>query len=368
MKTRLTNFFLVLTSVLVGLFVVEVGLKVLGIGGLYKSGISRIADPELRYRLPGNLFPEIDSDGFRNTSNDGPFDIVILGDSHVYGYGVSAEDSYPKQLAAITGKKVYNFGMGGYGPAQYAHLADKALDLNPDTLVVSLFMGNDPVNACEIANLLTYWKDYFDRHNLTTPSCGSRAPAPVKMHRSITSRLKAWVKSTRTGSLINQHVWLPIKNQVLLSSGSGSVKGDLFVNEADLKSIFPTWPNNTEAASDGIRITKHFLSRIKVKADKKSVTTVLAIFPSKQSVYLEKLQNMSIEPGVDFIRSVEAERRYVRGLSRFAADTGYGIADVSSRLIEASRKDIKLYPADDDSHPTARGYAIYARAVAENLP
>jgi hypothetical protein len=368
MKRKIANFSLVLVSLACGLFVMEAGFSILDLGGLYKSGVSRISDPHLRYRLPPNLFAEIDSRGFRNKTEKGPFNIVVLGDSHAYGYGVRAENSFPANLSRLTGKSVYNFGMGGYGPAQYAYLVDQAVALQPKTLVVSLFMGNDPINACEIANILEYWRGYFENHGLITQHCGSSPLPEQKIQKSRLSRIKAWLKNTRTGSLLNQHVWLPIRNRISLQLHSGQYTDRVVVNDKLVKSIFPVWPNYTPAAADGIGITKHFLSVIRSKTEQAGINLVLAILPSKQNIYLDFLTQLQRDLPEEFVGSVVAERAYIKELTGYGLQSGFKVADATSLLAKAASDNTVLYPADDDSHPTSAGYLIYAKSIADKLP
>ena len=61
-------------------------------------------------------------------------------------------------LARLTGKNVYNLGMGGYGPNQYYYLLQtKALGLKPATIICGLYMGDDFDNAYRITYGLNYW-------------------------------------------------------------------------------------------------------------------------------------------------------------------------------------------------------------------
>ena len=131
--------------------------------------------------------------------------------------------------------------------------------------------------------------------------------------------------------------------------------------------MFPVWKNHTPAASDGIEITKHFLSAIKEKAKKANVKTVLEIFPSKQNVYLERVMVSKYKLPNNYILAVDAERLFVLNLANYGVKAGYRIADATGTLVDRSKNSGVLYPADNDSHPTVLGYGIYAKVVAEQL-
>jgi hypothetical protein len=93
-------------------------------------------------RLPFN------ADGFRSISFH-PYStnrkkVLILGDS--FAYGMTARpyfNSFPDYLLAM-GYLVYNTGIPGVDPAQYAVVVDEYLErLNPDVVIVNLYIGND---------------------------------------------------------------------------------------------------------------------------------------------------------------------------------------------------------------------------------
>ena len=120
-----------------------------------------------------------DTWGFRNRKVPESADIVAVGDSHTYGNTATMDESWPYVLGRLTGRQVYNMGMGGYGPNQYFYLSkSKALSLKPRMILWGLYMGDDFENAYSITYGLTYWaslrKLQLQRANFqiwdTTPS------------------------------------------------------------------------------------------------------------------------------------------------------------------------------------------------------
>jgi hypothetical protein len=74
----------------------------------------------------------LDAWGFRNREVPDTADIVVIGDSQTYGSSARMDDSWPYVLGRLTGRRVYNMSLGGYGPNQYLHLLKtKALSLKP---------------------------------------------------------------------------------------------------------------------------------------------------------------------------------------------------------------------------------------------
>lgn len=87
-------------------------------------------DPVLGYRLAPFLNTAFNNEEFSTTvrtnalgyRDDGASisspDVLFLGDSYVFGWGVDENDDVEKQYEQLTGKKVLNMGVPGYGNIQ----------------------------------------------------------------------------------------------------------------------------------------------------------------------------------------------------------------------------------------------------------
>tara|TARA_Y100000389_G_scaffold169439_1_gene175722 strand:- start:30190 stop:31452 length:1263 start_codon:yes stop_codon:yes gene_type:complete len=60
-----------------------------------------------------------DQYGYKNNSLEFEYDFIALGDSFTEGMGVAINDTWPKILENISGKKIYNTGVQGYAPSQF---------------------------------------------------------------------------------------------------------------------------------------------------------------------------------------------------------------------------------------------------------
>jgi hypothetical protein len=75
--------------------------------------------------------------------------VVAIGDSFTFGWGVEAEESWPKVLetrlrSAGVEVEVANIGKPGASPKNYADLAAKSISLlHPDLLIVGILQGDD---------------------------------------------------------------------------------------------------------------------------------------------------------------------------------------------------------------------------------
>lgn len=80
----------------------------------------------------------------------GALRVLVLGDSQTFGYGVEAEQTYPKLLEAELSRElsrpveVINAGVPGTGTAQQLHFLEEAgWALKPDMVIVGVFPFND---------------------------------------------------------------------------------------------------------------------------------------------------------------------------------------------------------------------------------
>ena len=51
--------------------------------------------------------------------------------------------AWPAHFESVTGHRTYNMGLSGWGPVEYVTALDSALRMNPRTVVVALYLGND---------------------------------------------------------------------------------------------------------------------------------------------------------------------------------------------------------------------------------
>ncbi|WAS96145.1 alginate O-acetyltransferase AlgX-related protein [Nannocystis punicea] len=118
-----------------------------------------VADPQLGVRLqPGASMGfklgsnprttiHVNAGGYRGADwpEPQPGEIVVVGDSQVFGLGVEDDETFSTRLAERTGRPVINAGVPTYGPREYLEVARELLkSRRPATVVVVLNFVNDP--------------------------------------------------------------------------------------------------------------------------------------------------------------------------------------------------------------------------------
>jgi hypothetical protein len=80
--------------------------------------------------------------------------VAVLGDSFAWGWGVSENEMFTAILQHnMPGIEVLNFGVPGYGPTQYYLLRNRALNFEPDAVVIAFCLFNDFADS-------VFWERY----------------------------------------------------------------------------------------------------------------------------------------------------------------------------------------------------------------
>ena len=88
----------------------------------------------------------INSDGYRGADLPPPREgeILVVGDSQVFGLGVEEDQTFSARLAALTGRAVVNAGVPTYGPDEYDAVVEEMLARRkPSVVVYTVNMAND---------------------------------------------------------------------------------------------------------------------------------------------------------------------------------------------------------------------------------
>lgn len=184
----------VVTSLLAGLLVAEIAVRMIAPeAGRVESPAMFVPDSLIGYRLASNykgyrgnqtefLTPVYtDALGMRSaqaTGEDKGTRILFLGDSFIFGQGVTAEQSIPAMVqrdlaAAKLFATVFNAGVPGYGTRQAElWLREYGPQVKPNLVVLGVFLGNDLVDN------ITSSRSRFTDGRFTAP--------PARWHTPIT--------------------------------------------------------------------------------------------------------------------------------------------------------------------------------------
>lgn len=201
-------WFLVAMGVVVALLLVELAVRV-ATGSVFSWGpkegndyvdidplLGRIPKPGLSIRHPQGFDINIGDHGTRSNGEpparaDRPLTLVV-GDSFAFGDGVDDEDSWPAILERLSGQRVINGAVPGFGLDQIVLRAEQlAAVYAPETILVS-FIPHD-VLRCEMSFWSGHPKPYFDieagalrLHPAVTPPRSSLAGLKRLLSLSVT--------------------------------------------------------------------------------------------------------------------------------------------------------------------------------------
>jgi hypothetical protein len=313
--------------------------------------------------------------GYRNRAVPVNVDIVAIGDSHTYGNTAKMDESWPYVVGRLTGKSVYNMGLGGYGPNQYSYLLNsRALGLNPGIVLCGLYMGDDFENAFTMTYGLDYWSFLRQLSIEGIDADIWREPDDVKHLKYV----RTWLSRN---SLIYQIVFHgPLMGrikgylQVLdVSRGNDQRTTSLIVEDENIHEVFR--PMGIAARLDlgkmeireGIRIAQKLLLDMNEECRKNGSRFVVVVIPTKEMVfadYLERNPSIRLNEAVQMLLTNERKAR--QGLFEYFRAANIHYVDALPAMKRAVGRE--LYARSDrDMHPGRNGYQVIAESVVESL-
>jgi SGNH hydrolase-like domain, acetyltransferase AlgX len=340
------------------------------------------------------FFPGHDPLGFRNAAVPDRVDLLAVGDSLTYGYAALPDGSWPYHLQQLSNRLVYNAGVGGYGPLEYSVTIDELMKLQPTTVLLGLYLGNDLQNTY----VSVYADHRFPQFASSDPqvrealSAADAAPAPELTKRQFRS------------PNVNRSNELPLLQQTLDRSALYSIARNVYVALRGEEYRFPnpisSAANTFEAARrrpgriaydlepkfrtvfrdpeflsvavndtdprvrEGGRIAKEALLSIHKRLKAKGVRLVVVLLPYKATVYAERLGDPA-RSGLprSFFNLVRMEQRHAQEFREFLSERGIEFADARSAMMRAFSRGVQPYPETEDDHPNTNGY----RAIAETV-
>ena len=312
--------------------------------------------------------------GFRNRGVPETVDIVAVGDSHTYGNTARMVDAWPYVLGELSGRKVYNMGLGGYGPNQYFYLSKtRALGMKPKMIMWGLYMGDDFENAFSITYGLDYWSSL-------------RKLPPQKVEPNIWEfTSQSWHKKLR--------VWLSrhsVIYQLAFHTGfGGKLQGEYQIrNAATLypglatslvipeKNIFEAFrpkgvlfglDQDNPNVREGMRISFELMRQINEICQQNHIQFMVVVIPTKEMVFSEYLEHNSKVPLDDVIDKLIVSERSARSqMFEFLTQNNIPYVDTLPALEKSVGQGLYARTAGD-MHPGKNGYRVIGEAVADRL-
>jgi lysophospholipase L1-like esterase len=298
-----------------------------------------INDPLTRVRARP-FFPDLgvmgpnDILGFRNRSVPTAAEVVTIGDSQTYGNNAMLESNWPSQMQRALQDRLnrtYSMAVGGWGAIQYLDMFTNATLFGPKVVVVAFYSGNDPLESFQMAYGSEYWQALIPNPELSASDI-PRVEFPVPE--------SAW--------------WKVVFDDGVTTAFTPTLR--LGANQQH------------PAVTAGYDIMAKVAERIGKMAEEVAVEVVFTVIPTKELAYAQKVEQSGLEAPAAYRQLVRQERTNIDRLTaRIAALQGVRFVDVVTPLQRAAVGSAALYPTDNNGHPTAAGYRVIGRAVAESI-
>ncbi len=283
------------------------------------------------------------SEGWRDEPGEPATDILGLGDSFAFGWGVEESEGLFRLLEIELGRQVLNAAVPGTSSPDQAHLLETHFSgATPETVLLALFVGNDFVEARRggtklfaVENgRLTYMRSHSGR--LARALDGLRSLRVVQLLRALQFR---YGFLTGDGSDRNWDDWMQSFAEIHLRNG-------------DSDRLFGP-------AAAGLERVARWCD---LRGSRLRVIVIPRSWQIEVSGLQEMMQALEISPA-----QIDLDRPQ-RFLTRWGAAHGVEMIDLlpSFRQDFADEPGLRLYHTPD-AHWTAAGHALAARTVTEAM-
>src|SRR5579872_683210 len=337
-------------------------------------GVEMVQDDVLGAVPSATARAGFDAWGFRNREVPKSADIVAVGDSHTFSNTAKMDESWPYVLGRLTGRHVYNMGIGGYGPNQYFYVSNnRALSLKPNVIVWGLYMGDDFENAYSITYGLNYWANLrkLPSQNVDADIWGPPAPNP------------GWLKKSRMWlswhSVIYQLVFhaslggrlqgeAQIRNAAQLYPGSATsliVPGKNILEAFRPKSMLSRLDQDNPDIREGMRITFTLIKEMNEVCQQHHIRFLVVVIPIKEEVFSDYLEHNPKLPLNDVVDKLLPNDRLARQKTfEFLSESNIPYVDPLPALKNSLGNELYARSATD-MHPSKNGYGVIGKAVYE---
>jgi lysophospholipase L1-like esterase len=300
------------------------------------SQVNRIARPDGDFAFTFTT----DEHGFRNPS---PWperaDIVVLGDSMAFSYGVEDEEAWTALLAArLLGRRILNLGLIGGAPQQYLRIYERfGQHLQPGLVLFCLFPGNDVGEA-----------GLFDRW----VKAGSQGNYLIERFRTEKDDSPRGIQDMLRESYVA--VFLRYTRKDMVSRVNART---LDLPDGGQVQLVPTFYDVVERLTQpdhpNFRLVLDTVEQARALVEQNGSQFLVLLMPTKEEIYLPLLDDEERAPAIaPFVAAFQA--------------MGIPYLDLTVPLRAGARQGERLF-YEVDGHPNATGYGLIARAVLDHL-
>jgi lysophospholipase L1-like esterase len=356
-------------SALLALVLLELGLRLFTVFPIHSPSANRRVDSVLMYTMDPGRLDGIDEFGFRNEGTRVDVEVVAIGDSHTYGYNVSAEDAWPQQLARMSGLKTCNLGVGGYGVLQYVRLLEEAWAMAPRHVVLGLYLANDLQDVCAVLRQSDFWRRWAAQQGFDISATTTAVASATVQKASVPAwaAIRRQVARTALGSCAAYYsgLWQRPGTNAMLTVDLPGIETRLGLERI---SWHGAWVDTNRAEiAEALNILTSVMAWAQEQARRHRIDFSIALFPSKENAYFG-LPGLPSEGWPETVRESVARERSLNGeVLRIARSQGIRVVDMQPAMSAGLQAGTRLYPRHNEFHPVADGYAIYARTLFDRL-
>lgn len=356
---------------------------------------AKIPDATLGHR-PNPAYPGHDENGFRNPSVPTNVDVVALGDSHTYGSGVESDQAWPRALEKLSGRSVYNMGLGGYGPVHSLLLWEEATAFGPELIIEGIYAGNDLHDSFSIVHKRGIMPELKSEDKAVQDTIReAETTKPIREQISKTYRrgkqrsntyksIKAWLSNhskifrllrrtqyelsqirKRTKSSTLEERWQKAKkraakNPQYMTEFSSNSARTIFTSEYRLTALNLDDPRIRE----GLHISLEAIQRMQQLARRDGIRFIVLLIPTKEFVFSEQAKNIAAP---NYHTLVQNERQFWELVKSYLEMRSIEFIDAVPPLQSELEAGAQPYKVSHGGHPNEHGQHTIAKAVYDYL-
>jgi lysophospholipase L1-like esterase len=297
---------------------------------------------------PGKYGVSTNSFGLRDREIEaGNSHVFVIGDSFVFGEGVSVEDSIPRRLSAYQGGSFINLGKSGGNIVDYILAYERMRNITkPQYNIIFIYLGNDIMKYEAVRGIRL--EDYGHVIGSVDDNMSSCPALPKDPSDLDEMQYENYLKTNRT--LYN----LATQNRSCFQNDMNPFFLSLALNH-------PNFLQDTLKNEESINSTKQAI-KIFNERIKKNGERALFVFIPEQTQVSERHQNVYRQ--LNFNLTGMTETDWISG--DFMTFCNANQIECLDTLPAFKRSSGKLF-YDYDPHGTSEGYDLIARTVSDYL-